>query len=116
LGQATAEETREVTREEAEEVDRRLDALGKSGQQHYPTWRSCSTGAGPTQSSSTSLPREQCRELHVNKASHNTVASLMVKINEVMGNLNKDAVAKACRGFRTKIEAVVEANGDFFET
>ncbi len=40
----------------------------------------------------------------------------MVKINEVMGNLNKDAVAKACRGFRTKIEAVVEANGDFFET
>jgi hypothetical protein len=40
----------------------------------------------------------------------------VVKINEVMGNLNKDTVAKACRrGFRTKIEAVVEANGDFFE-
>ncbi len=73
-------------------------------------------GAGPIQSSSTPLPREQCRELHVNKASHNTVASLVVNINEVMGNLNKDTVVKACRhGFRTKIEAVVEANGNFFE-
>jgi hypothetical protein len=54
--------------------------------------------------------------LHVNKASHNTVASLVVKINEVMGNLNKDTVAKACRhGDCTKIEAVVEANGDFLK-
>jgi hypothetical protein len=44
-------------------------------------------------------------------ASHNTVASLVVKLNEVMGNLNKDTVAKACRGFRTKMEA----NGNFFE-
>ncbi len=59
---------------------------------------------------------QQCLELLVNKASHNTVASLVVKINEVMGNLNKDTVAKACRrGFRTKIEAVVVANGDLFE-
>jgi hypothetical protein len=74
------------------------------------------TEAGPTQPSSTLLPKEQCQELHVNKASHNTVASLVVKVNEVMGNLNKDTVAKACgRGFRTKIEAVVEANGDIFE-
>jgi hypothetical protein len=32
-----------------------------------------------------------------------------------VSNLNKDTVAKACRGFRTKIEVVVEANGDFFE-
>jgi hypothetical protein len=32
-----------------------------------------------------------------------------------MGILNKDTVAKACRGFRTKIEAVVEVNGDLFE-
>jgi hypothetical protein len=39
----------------------------------------------------------------------------VVKINEVMGNLNKDSVEKACRSFRTKIEAVVEAHGNFFE-
>jgi hypothetical protein len=39
----------------------------------------------------------------------------VVKISEVMGNLNKDTVVMARLGFRTKIEAVVEANGDFFE-
>ncbi len=31
-----------------------------------------------------------------------------------MGNLDKDTMAKAYRGFRTKIEAVVEVNGNFF--
>jgi hypothetical protein len=31
-----------------------------------------------------------------------------------MGNLDKTTVAKACRGFRTKIQAVVEVNDDFF--
>jgi hypothetical protein len=39
----------------------------------------------------------------------------MVKIKELMGNLDKDTVAKAYRGFRTKIEAVVEVNGNFFK-
>jgi hypothetical protein len=53
-------------------------------------------------------------ELHVNKAHHNTVASLMVTIKEVMGNLDNDTVAKACRCFRTKIEAVAVAKGNFF--
>jgi hypothetical protein len=37
-----------------------------------------------------------------------------VKIKEVMGNLDTDTVAKACLGFCTKIEAVVEVNGKFF--
>ncbi len=37
----------------------------------------------------------------------------MVKIKELMGNLDKGTVAKAYRGFRTKIEAVMEVNGDF---
>jgi hypothetical protein len=54
-------------------------------------------------------------ELHFNKASHNTVPSLVMKIKELMGNLDKDTVAKAYRGFRTKIEAVVEVNGDFLK-
>ena len=40
---------------------------------------------------------------------------MVVKIKELMGNLDKDTVAKAYRGFRTKIEAVVEVNGDFFK-
>ncbi len=35
-------------------------------------------------------------ELIVNKASHNNVAPLLVKIKELMGNLDKDTVAKAC--------------------
>ncbi len=54
-------------------------------------------------------------ELHVNKASHNTVTSLVMKIKELMGNLDKDTVAKACRGFRTRFEAVVEVNGHFLK-
>ncbi len=54
-------------------------------------------------------------ELHVNKASHNTVPSLMVKIKELMGILSKDTVGKAYRGVRTKIEAMVEVNGDFLK-
>jgi hypothetical protein len=32
----------------------------------------------------------------------------MVKIKELMGILSKDTVGKAYRGFRTKIEAMVE--------
>jgi hypothetical protein len=54
-------------------------------------------------------------ELHFNKAHHNTIASLVVTIKEVMGNLDKDTVAKACRCFRTRIEAVVVANRDFLK-
>jgi hypothetical protein len=38
----------------------------------------------------------------------------VVRIKEVMGNLDKDTVAKACHCFRTRIEAVVETKGDFF--
>jgi hypothetical protein len=39
----------------------------------------------------------------------------MVKIMEVMGNLLRATVAKACKRFRPGIEAVVKAGGDFFE-
>jgi hypothetical protein len=34
-------------------------------------------------------------------------------MKEVMGNLDRDTVAKACRRFRSRIEAVVAANGVF---
>ncbi len=53
-------------------------------------------------------------ELHVIKALHNTIASLVVTVKEMMGNFDTDTVAKTCRCFRTKIEVVVEANRDFF--
>ncbi len=54
-------------------------------------------------------------ELHVIKAHHNTIASLVVTVKEVMGNLDTDTVAKTCRCFPTRIEVVVEANRDFFK-
>ncbi len=53
-------------------------------------------------------------ELLVIKALHNTIASLVVTVKEMMGNFDKDTVAKTCRCFRTRIEVVVEANRDFF--
>jgi hypothetical protein len=39
----------------------------------------------------------------------------VVTIKDVMGNLDNDTVAKACRCFRTRIEVVVEANRDSFK-
>jgi hypothetical protein len=54
-------------------------------------------------------------ERDVNRSPHNTAASLKEKITDVMANLPRDTVAKACRRFRRRIEAVVEAGGDFFE-
>jgi hypothetical protein len=36
-------------------------------------------------------------------------------MKEVLGNLGRDTMAKACRRFRSRIEAVVAANGNFFE-
>jgi hypothetical protein len=53
-------------------------------------------------------------ELHVIKALHNTIASLVLTVKEEMGNFDTDTVAKTCRCFRTRIEVVVEANRDFF--
>jgi hypothetical protein len=54
-------------------------------------------------------------ELLVITAHHNIIASLVVTIKEVMGNLNTDTLAKACRCFRTRIQVVVGANRDFFK-
>jgi hypothetical protein len=38
-----------------------------------------------------------------------------VKITDVMANLPSGTMAKAYRRFRQRIEAVIEAGGDFFE-
>jgi hypothetical protein len=54
-------------------------------------------------------------ELQVNKAPYSTTDSLISKIKEVMGNLDRATVARACKRFRSRIEAVVKADGDFIE-
>ncbi len=54
-------------------------------------------------------------ERDVNRAPHNTLASLRSKITEVMASLSRDTVVTACKRFRNRIEAVVEVGGDFIE-
>jgi hypothetical protein len=39
----------------------------------------------------------------------------MAKITEVMANLPRATVAKACKRFQPRIEAVVKAGSDFFK-
>ena len=51
----------------------------------------------------------------VNKAPHNTRESLIVKIMEVFPNMSREEVALACKQFRTRLEKVIAANGDFIE-
>jgi hypothetical protein len=50
-----------------------------------------------------------------NASSQHFCASLVGTIKEMMGNLDTDTVAKACRRFHSRMEAVVEANGDFLK-
>ncbi len=52
-------------------------------------------------------------ELHVNKIPHNTSDSLVQKNKEVMGSLDRDTMARACRWLQPWIEALVEIEGDF---
>jgi len=54
-------------------------------------------------------------EREVNKRPHNTVASLKAKISEVMADMDRKVVIRACKKFQSRIEAVVEASGDFIE-
>ena len=53
-------------------------------------------------------------ERDVNKHPHSSLDSLRQKTIDVMGNLSRDMLAKACQRFRSRIEAVIEAEGDFF--
>ncbi len=41
--------------------------------------------------------------------------SLVQKIKEVMGSLDKINVARPCKLFQSRIKAMVEADGDFFK-
>jgi len=54
-------------------------------------------------------------ERKVNEQPHNTLAFLRTKISEVMEDIDREVIILAYKKFRPRIEAVVEANGDFIE-
>ena len=54
-------------------------------------------------------------EAHTNRRPHTTKDSLIASIKEHCASLPRDLVTKACSRFRGRIEAVIEAEGDFFE-
>jgi hypothetical protein len=43
------------------------------------------------------------------------VASLRAKISEVMAGMDREVVIHPCKMFQSRIEAIVEASGDFIE-
>ncbi len=54
-------------------------------------------------------------ELDVNKHPRNNSDPLVPKMKERMGSLTKDTVVTACKHFMSRIEALVEADGDFIQ-
>uniref|UniRef100_A0A182X300 Uncharacterized protein n=1 Tax=Anopheles quadriannulatus TaxID=34691 RepID=A0A182X300_ANOQN len=54
-------------------------------------------------------------EQNTNRTSSNTMAELMVKIRSVFAALPREIVARACSRFRRQVEAVIEAEGGYFE-
>ncbi len=50
-------------------------------------------------------------KLDVNKSPQNNSDSLVHKMTEMTGNPDKNAMAKACKGFMSRIEALLEAEG-----
>ncbi len=54
-------------------------------------------------------------ELRVTAKSCNKSIDLIQKMKEVMGSLFRDTLAKACKSFRSRIEALFIADGNFIE-
>ncbi|CAI9715721.1 Hypothetical predicted protein [Octopus vulgaris] len=54
-------------------------------------------------------------ERETNKTCYNTKDELKARIMAAFTNLNKETVQKSCRRFESRLEAIVEANGDFIE-
>ena len=54
-------------------------------------------------------------EAHTNRRAHSTKTSLIHSIKENCSNMDRAMVAKACSSFRGRVEAVIEAGGDFIE-
>ena len=51
----------------------------------------------------------------VNKQPHNTLASLRAKILEVMANMHRELTIHSYKKFWSRIEAVVDASGNFIK-
>ena len=47
--------------------------------------------------------------------SHNTLASLRAKNSEVMADMSREVDIHSCKMFQSRIEANVEASGDFIK-
>lgn len=54
-------------------------------------------------------------EKEVNEHFHNTLDSLKATILSVMSNMSHEHLVTACRRFRSRVEAVIKADGGFFE-
>lgn len=54
-------------------------------------------------------------EAHTNGHAHTTKDSLIAAIKEQFANMDKDMVKRACSRFRSRLEAIVAANGNFIE-
>ena len=54
-------------------------------------------------------------EKDVNRSAHQSKESLITAIKEVFADLPREMVKKACSRFRSRLERVVTANGDFIE-
>ncbi|KYN33128.1 hypothetical protein ALC56_12605 [Trachymyrmex septentrionalis] len=54
-------------------------------------------------------------EWETNKHPHNTISSLKDAITTTMINMNKEHLIRGCSRFRSRIESVIAANGDFIE-
>jgi hypothetical protein len=52
-------------------------------------------------------------ELRVNLKPHNKTEDLVQRIKEMVGSLDRDTVAKASKRYRSRIEAIVIADGYF---
>jgi len=52
---------------------------------------------------------------HTNGRAHTTKASLITSIKENFASMDKAMVAKTCVAFRGRMEAIIEAEGGFFE-
>ena len=54
-------------------------------------------------------------EREVNRHPHNTLASLMAKIMEVIANMDREFIIHSYKKFWSRIEAVVDASGYFIK-
>jgi hypothetical protein len=52
-------------------------------------------------------------EREVNKHPHNTLATPRSKISEVMADMDREVIIPPYKKFWSRIEAVVDASGDF---